>query len=180
MTPLTRPLAALALLLVALDARADDADRPNVVVILLDDLGYGDLGCNNPEAKVRTPRLDALAAEGLRFTDAHAPGAVCHPSRYGLLTGRYPWRNDLDWRREPMIEDGRLTVPALLADAGYATAMVGKWHEGFVDGIDYDYDAPLRGGPVDRGFDSFFGMHASLDIPPTSSSATTGRSRRRS
>ncbi|MEW4569404.1 arylsulfatase [Tautonia sp. JC769] len=143
-----------------------DPSRPHVVLILLDDLGFGDLGCYNPGAKTVTPRIDRLAAEGLRFTDAHAPGSVCVPSRYGLLTGRDPWRADLDWQDRAIIEPGRPTLPSLLRDAGYATAMVGKWHQGFDGGIDFSYDRPLAGGPVDRGFDTFFGMHASLDIPP--------------
>ncbi len=107
----------------------------------------------------------------MRFTDAHAGGSTCVPSRYGLLTGRFAARAALEIAKGPVIEDGRMTVASMLRERGYATAMVGKWHQGFVTTSDrakgnYDTTKPLRGGPLDRGFDSFFGMHASLDIPP--------------
>jgi len=103
----------------------------------------------------------------MRFTAAHAAGAVCVPSRYGLLTGRYPFRGTRQRTREgTVIEDGRMTVASLLRSQGYATAMVGKWHLGFEGGTNYDYAQPLRGGPIDRGFDFFFGIPASTDIPP--------------
>jgi len=104
----------------------------------------------------------------MRFTDAHAAGAVCIPSRYGLLTGCYPWRNqgNRNPAKGPLIDPERMTLASLLRGQGYATAMIGKWHLGFVRGDQFDYPQPLRGGPVDRGFDSFFGQHASLDIPP--------------
>ncbi|WP_201750073.1 sulfatase family protein [Tautonia marina] len=160
------PVLGLLVLPAPIQAAPPDPSRPHIVLILLDDLGFGDLGCNNPDAKTVTPRIDSFASEGLRFTDAHAPGSVCVPSRYGLLTGRDPWRASLDWQREAIIDADRLTLPSLLQDAGYTTAMVGKWHQGFDGGIDFAYDQPLTGGPVDRGFDTFFGMHASLDIPP--------------
>lgn len=137
---------------------------PNVVLVLADDLGYGDLGCYNPESKIPTPHVDRLAAEGLRFTDAHAPGSVCVPSRYGLLTGRYPFR--VDWNNEVLIESGRMTVASLLADRGYATWCVGKWHLGLEGWRRPPADTPLRGGPVDCGFAYYFGLPASLDIPP--------------
>jgi arylsulfatase A-like enzyme len=107
--------------------------RPNVVMILADDLGYGDLGSYNPRSKIPTPNLDRLAAQGTRFTDAHAPAAVCTPTRYGLLTGRYCWRTRLKtnvlgpWGA-PLIEPGRLTLPALFRRHGYTTACLGKWH----------------------------------------------------
>jgi len=137
---------------------------PNVVIILVDDMGYGDPGCFNPQSKIPTPNIDALARDGMRFTDAHAPGAVCHPSRYGLLTGCYPFRTDVSvWPRKPVIDRGQMTIASLLKSRGYRTAMVGKWHLGFDE---RGYDKPLRGGPVDRGFDSFFGIRASTDIPP--------------
>ena len=144
---------------------APAANRPNIVIILADDLGYGDLGSYGA-IKVKTPHLDRLAAEGMRFTDAHAAAGVCVPSRYALMTGRYPFRNDRDWRQGTVIEDGRLTIASLVKSRGYATGMVGKWHLGFENGIAFNYAQPLRGGPVDRGFDSFFGIHASTDIPP--------------
>jgi arylsulfatase A len=145
---------------------ASAADQPNIVVILADDLGYGDVSCFNPESKINTPNIDRLANEGIKFTDAHSPGSVCIPSRYGLLTGRYPFRNNRNPKSGPVIEEGRLTVPALLKQNGYTTAMIGKWHLGFEGGDQFDYSKPLRGGPIDRGFDSFFGVHASTDIPP--------------
>src|SRR5262249_50730476 len=104
--------------------------------------------------------------QGVRLTDAHAPGSVCVPSRYGLLTGRYPFRNRANPNQGPVIEPGRLTLGSLLQKHGYATALVGKWHQGFDGGVRFDYAKPLRGGPRAGGFASFFGMHASLDIPP--------------
>jgi arylsulfatase A-like enzyme len=138
--------------------------RPHVVVILVDDMGYGDAGCYNPKSKILTPHIDRLAAEGMRFTDAHSAGPLCHPSRYGLLTGRFPFRTDTaKWPKQPLIEEGRVTIASLLRDAGYATAMIGKWHLGFAED---GYDKPLLGGPVDRGFQQFFGIRASTDIPP--------------
>ena len=137
---------------------------PNIVIILVDDMGYGDPGCYNPASKISTPNIDQLAGEGMRFTDAHASGPLCHPSRYGLMTGRYPFRANLSvWPKLATIEEDRLTLPSMLKKRGYSTAMVGKWHLGFnEDG----YENPLKGGPVDRGFDSFFGIRASTDIPP--------------
>ncbi|WP_182868400.1 sulfatase family protein [Rhodopirellula sp. JC639] len=140
------------------------AELPNIVLILVDDMGYGDPGCFNPDSKIPTPNIDSLAAAGMRFTDAHASGPLCHMSRYGLMTGRYPFRINVGrWPKHALIEPGEVTLPSLLRDAGYRTAMVGKWHVGFdEDG----YDKPLPGGPVDRGFDSFFGIRASTDIPP--------------
>ena len=147
------------------------AASPNILFILADDMGYGDLGANNPKSKIVTPNLDRLAASGMRFTDAHAGGSSCIPSRYALLTGRFAVRAKMDVSTGPVIENGRLTIASLLRDHGYQTAMVGKWHQGFEmppNGAknEFDYRKPLRGGPLDRGFDSFFGMHASLDIPP--------------
>lgn len=137
---------------------------PNIVLILLDDLGYGDLGCYNAASKIKTPHIDRLAREGMRFTDAHSAGVVCHPARYGLLTGRYPFRTDVSkWPTQPLIREGQATVATLLAARGYRTAMVGKWHLGFEE---KGYDQALSGGPVDRGFQSFFGFRASTDIPP--------------
>lgn len=140
------------------------AGLPHIVIILVDDMGYGDPGCYNPESRIPTPQIDRIAREGMRFTDAHAAGALCHPSRYGLITGRYPFRTDLSvWPKEPTIEKDRVTLPSMLRSRGYQTAMVGKWHLGFME---RGYQHPLSGGPVDRGFDSFFGIRASTDIPP--------------
>lgn len=141
-----------------------DIDPPHLVIILVDDMGYGDPGCYNSDSKIPTPHIDRLASEGMRFTDAHAAGALCHPSRYGLMTGRYPFRADLSvWRKHSTIEADRPTLPSILRKGGYHTAMVGKWHLGFDE---KGYDEPLSGGPVDRGFDQYFGIRASTDIPP--------------
>jgi arylsulfatase A-like enzyme len=154
------PLLALGLAAMACAAPV----KPNIVVILADDMGYGDPQCYNPQSKIATPNIDRLAREGLRFTDAHAPGALCHPSRYGLLTGRYPFRTDISrWPTQPLVETGQVTIASFLRDQGYQTAMVGKWHLGFREN---GYDQPLPGGPVDCGFESFFGFRASTDIPP--------------
>ena len=147
------------------------AAPPNILVILADDLGLGDLGCYNPASRIPTPNLDALAEDGLRFTDAHSPSAVCSPTRYGLLTGRYAWRTRLKsgvlWGLDPcLIDPERVTLAALLAGAGYRTAAVGKWHLGFGTEKTVDFSLPLHPGPVDLGFDEFFGIPASLDIPP--------------
>jgi arylsulfatase A len=164
---------------------------PNIVVMLADDLGYGDPHCYNPESRIPTPNLDRLAAAGVRFTDAHTPSAVCTPTRYGLLTGRYCWRTRLtqgvlDGFDPPLIEKARMTVASLLNRQGYSTACVGKWHLGmqwtnrdgtpvpfrqsfqgeFRPGYDVDYSRPATGGPNDAGFDWYFGISASLDMSP--------------
>lgn len=137
---------------------------PNIVVIMVDDMGYGDPGCYNPSSKIRTPNIDGLAAAGMRFTDAHAPGPLCHMSRYGLMTGRFPFRASVEkWPKQALIESGQMTLASMLKSVGYHTAMVGKWHLGFAEN---GYENVLPGGPVDVGFDSFLGIRASTDIPP--------------
>ena len=108
---------------------------PNILFILADDLGYGDVACYNPDTKVPTPNLDRLATQGMRFTDAHSPSTVCTPTRYSLLTGRMAFRTGMRGvftgvGGPCMIEDGRLTLPQMLRDMGYRTACVGKWHVG--------------------------------------------------
>ena len=156
------PLAPLAALHAA-DA-PKPTSKPNILILLADDMGYGDPGCYNPKSKIATPHIDRLAREGMRFTDAHAPGPLCHPSRYGLLTGRYPFRTDITrWPKQPLIEEGQMTIASLLKSQGYRTAMVGKWHLGFLED---GYDKPLPGGPLSCGFETYFGMRASTDIPP--------------
>ncbi|APZ94914.1 sulfatase-like hydrolase/transferase [Fuerstiella marisgermanici] len=166
--------------------------HPNIIYILADDLGYGDVSCYNPESKINTPHVDRLAAEGMRFTDAHTPSAVCTPTRYGILTGRYCWRTRLKYRvldglDPPLIEPDRMTVPRLLQQHGYATGCVGKWHLGMqwtdkngqpvpavpVDrksrpraGANVDYAVPFTGGPTAVGFDWYFGISASLNMSP--------------
>ncbi|MCW1430648.1 sulfatase family protein [Novosphingobium sp. JCM 18896] len=145
--------------------------RPNVVLVLLDDMGIGDAGAYNPWSAIQTPNIDRLAREGMRFTDMHSSSAVCTPSRYSLLTGRYCWRSRLkkgvlDGTGTNLIEPGRLTLPGLLKRAGYHTAGIGKWHLGLGSGEAADYAKPLRPGPRDHGFDYYFGIPSSLDFPP--------------
>ncbi|MDF1815650.1 MAG: arylsulfatase [Verrucomicrobiales bacterium] len=140
------------------------AALPNVVIILVDDMGYGDAQCYNPDSKIPTPNIDRLAADGMRFTDAHAAGPLCHVSRYGLMTGRFPFRKPIQWQNNAVIDEQRMTIASLLQKSNYQTAMVGKWHLGFFE--DEAFAGPLRGGPADRGFDSYFGIRASTDIPP--------------
>jgi arylsulfatase A-like enzyme len=150
---------------------AEERRPPNIVYILTDDLGCGDLGCYNKASKISTPNMDRVAAEGMRFTDAHSGSGVCSPTRYGILTGRYAWRGRLKqgvlWGYDPLlIEPGRMTVASLLQKHGYATHCVGKWHLGLGDAKKTDYDKPLRPGPLSVGFDTFFGIPASLDMDP--------------
>lgn len=153
------------------------ARKPNLVYILADDMGYGDLSCLNPGSRIRTAHLDRLAAEGMTFSDAHASSSVCTPSRYSILTGRYSWRSRLKrgvlfGYDGPLIEPGRMTVASFLRAQGYATACIGKWHLGWSwtrrgdDPRDVDFSAPIRDGPTSVGFDEFFGISASLDMPP--------------
>ena len=159
--------------------------QPNIIVILADDLGYGDLGCYNTESKVPTPNLDRLARTGMRFTDAHSASTVCTPSRYSLMTGRMCFRTGYRGGvftgagGPSLMEKDRVTLPGMLRDQGYATACVGKWHIGMtfqtkdgmpvhevkIDGksreLDQvkliDFNRPITDGPVHRGFDYFFG-----------------------
>jgi arylsulfatase A-like enzyme len=151
--------------------------RPNIICILADDLGSGDLSCLNPTSAWQTPRLDRLASEGLVCTDAHSTSSVCTPSRYALLTGRYSWRGPLkkgvlDGYKPPLIEPGRLTVAELLRQHGYTTAAFGKWHLGVgwsrsgPRPEDVDFTSPFHGGPLAHGFDRFLGIATSLDMPP--------------
>lgn len=160
----------LALAIQVLVAHAS-ADPPNVIVIYTDDQGYGDSSHLNPDARFQTPSLDRLAREGMTFTDAHSSDTVCTPSRYGLLTGRYAWRTTLKRgvlgaEKKGLIADGRMTLASLLRDHGYATAMVGKWHLGmdFPGNRDRrDWSQPVRDMPLDKGFDYFWGIPASMN-----------------
>ena len=184
--PLLVPLAFLA---AAAAALAADLSKPNVIVILCDDLGYGDVKANHPDSKIPTPHMDRLAREGVRFTDAHTPSSVCTPTRYGLLTGRYNWRTKLQHGvlgglSPRLIEQGRETLASLLKKQGYHTAVVGKWHLG-MDWVklpgrevselsvetaaqvrNVDYTQPFANGPLAVGFDRYFGIAASLDMVP--------------
>ena len=143
--------------------RADEA-RPNIVIILTDDLGYGSVGCFGADPKlVRTPNIDRLATEGMRFVDGNTPASVCTPTRYGLLTGRYCWRSRLKFETlgvyDPLlIEESRPTLASFLRSKGYRTAAIGKWHLGYGNAPRVDYTAPLNPGPLEVGFDYFFGL----------------------
>ena len=151
--------------------------KPNIVCILADDMGYGDLSCLNERSRIHTTHLDRLARRGMVCCDAHASSAVCTPSRYSIMTGRYNWRS---WLKQgvtfgyerPLIDPGRMTVASLLADQGYTTGCVGKWHLGWTWPLkgdteeDVDYEQPIADGPTTVGFDYFFGISASLDMPP--------------
>jgi arylsulfatase A len=155
---------------------------PNIVYILADDMGYGDLSCLNPESKIHTRCLDRMAAEGMVFEDAHASSAVCTPSRYSILTGRYNWRSHLKkgvlFGYDPhLIEPGRMTVASYLHQQGYHTAMIGKWHLGWdwgttdgqpaaKDGSNVDFNTAVSGGPDACGFEYSYGHCGSLDMPP--------------
>ena len=175
-----------ALLLMSLEslhaaAETQSPSKPSIVYILADDLGYGDVHCLNPErSKIATPNIDKLASEGMTFSDAHSGSSVCTPTRYGVLTGRYAWRTRLQsgvlsGYDRPLIAADRLTVPGLLKQSGYHTAIIGKWHLGYtIEGAQKNSaregksaargeGAPMgsvtRDGPVTRGFDEFFGFH---------------------
>jgi arylsulfatase A len=184
-----RTLALALSFLFLLTAQAHAASKPNFVFILCDDLGFGDVKANNSEGKIATPHMDRIAARGVRFTDAHSPSSVCSPTRYGVMTGRYSWRSKLQsgvlgGLSPRMIEQDRLTVASFLKQQGYRTACVGKWHMGMdwvikpgrdvselkietaeqVNSV--DYTQPITNGPTSVGFDSYFGISASLDMVP--------------
>jgi arylsulfatase A-like enzyme len=168
-------------------------ERPNIIYILTDDLGYGDVKAYNKEGKINTPNIDKLAKQGMRFTDAHSPSGVCTPTRYSIMTGRYPWRSQrpvgvLNGFSRPLMENDRATVASLLKENGYNTAVVGKWHLGLGwvpkreyahllankrYGIDaemnpdhVDLAAPMTISPNTNGFDYSYVLPASLDMQP--------------
>jgi arylsulfatase A-like enzyme len=172
---------------VAADIPKPSGEKPNVVIILADDMGYGDVSSNNPFARTSTPAIDKLAREGIRFTDAHSGGAVCTPSRYSILTGRYFFRvpkRDANWGYlAPLIEPDRETIGSLMKKSGYTTACIGKWHLGLNWGrkdqskpqienkkvpgyTNTDFSSAVTGGPNELGFDYSFILPASLDMPP--------------
>ncbi|WP_288369862.1 arylsulfatase [uncultured Algoriphagus sp.] len=162
--------------------------QPNVIIILADDLGYGDIGAFNPESKIPTPHIDQLAQEGMRFTDAHTPSAVCTPTRYGLLTGRYNWRSRLKsgvltGKSKALIEKERTTIADVMKKGGYHTAFIGKWHLGWNWGLkegdslrgegwdprdfdQLDFTKDVTHTPNDLGFDYAYGHSGSLDMAP--------------
>jgi len=169
-----------------------EKQEPNIILILADDLGYGDLSCYGA-TKIQTPAMDQMASEGMRFTNAYVCSSLSSPSRYGILTGRYPWRTRLEYGvlnsyDKPLIEPERMTIASLLKSHGYYTACVGKWHLGldwalndkapadpeknvFTSAKDdlqvyIDFSKPVKGGPVERGFDYFFGMTGSNNMQP--------------
>jgi arylsulfatase A-like enzyme len=168
---------------------APDPPLPNLVIIYADDMGYGDLNCQNPQSKIPTPHLDQLAAEGMRFTDAHSSSGICSPSRFALLTGIYHWRRQHDIVGAfgaPFFKDTDFTLPQMLKQKGYSTACIGKWHLGwnwtfkhepsgeveqwgklrkFYLPEDIDWTVPITGGPNDRGFDFYFG-DGTINFPP--------------
>jgi arylsulfatase A-like enzyme len=145
------------------------ADKPNIIFILSDDLGYADLGCYGAQ-RVKTPNLDRLAREGLRFTDAHSTASVCTPTRFALMTGRYAWRQPgtgiAAGNAPALIKPGTTTVASLLKSAGYKTGVVGKWHLGLGDAEKTDFNGELKPGPLELGFDYAFIIPATGDRVP--------------
>jgi len=174
-----------------------DQKNPNIIFIMADDMGFGDVGCYNSESLIPTPNMDLLASQGIRLTDAHSPAALSTPSRYGLLTGRYCWRTRvkegviLGYDEAPLIEKGRPTIASILRESGYSTACVGKWHLGMTwetkngyqiqndfdnwkdnpvfteNESNIDFTKPVTGGPIELGFDYFFGtLGCTTSDPP--------------
>lgn len=165
------------------------AERPNIVIIYADDMGYGDLAIQNPDSKIPTPHLDQLAREGMRFTDAHSSSGICSPSRFALLTGTYHWRRQhgiVQSFGPPFFKDSDYTLPEMLQEQGYRTACIGKWHLGwdwqfknppsgrveqwgrvreFYQPDDVGWSGPIKGGPLDHGFDYYFG-DGTINFPP--------------
>lgn len=161
-------------LLAGWDVDRSFASKPNVILIMADDLGIGDISPTNPDCKIKTPQLQKLANEGITFLDAHTPSSVCTPTRYGLLTGRYNWRSRLargvlSGTSAHLIPKDRPTLGHLMRNAGYHTAMIGKWHLGWdwhKAGNKIDFTKPVQNGPDINGFDQYYGHCGSLDMPP--------------
>ena len=177
----------LPVLLVACKPQKADHQLPNIIFILADDLGYGDVACFNPEGKIPTPHLDDMAENGIMFTDAHTTSAVCTPTRYGILTGRYNWRSSLkrsvlSGYSKSLMKQERTTISEMLQKQGYNTAFIGKWHLGWDWAIQsedpkeprdnlnskpkVDFSSPVNHGPSTHGFEYSFGFCGSLDMPP--------------
>ena len=169
-----KPITLATLALSSMAATAGDR-KPNVIYILADDLGYGDVTSYNPNGKFHTPAIDSLASEGVSFTNAHTTSGVSTPSRYSILTGRYNWRTKMQsgvlWSYDlPLINKERETVASLMSENGYKTGIVGKWHLGLgwvkdANG-EINHNVKLTESPCDNGFDYSYVMPASLDIPP--------------
>ena len=180
------PLALFAIIALVTGTAYSAADRPNIVIILADDFGVGDIQAHYPDNKIATPHLDRLVQQGMSFTDAHSPSAVCSPTRYGLLTGRYSWRTRMqEWviaaYEPPLITADRPTLASLLKSRGYDTAIIGKWHLGWnwagpqpsrmtevgngQKNLTWDFTKPIQGGPTKRGFNYFYGVDLP-NLPP--------------
>lgn len=167
-------------------AKSASQQKPNIIFILADDMGYGDVSAYNKDSHIQTRHIDQMAANGVMFTDAHSCSAVSTPTRYGILTGRYNWRSSLKsgvlyGYSRPIIPTTRSTMASMLKANGYTTACIGKWHLGWNWGTkpghekpdanalndeDVDYSKPITNGPVDLGFDYFYGFCGSLDMAP--------------
>ena len=173
------------LCLLAIPCSLSAVEKPNIVIILADDMGFGDVGHLNPDSRIPTPHLDRLAAAGVTFSDAHSASAVCTPTRYSLLTGRYSWRTPmkrgvLGGYSKPMIQPERSTIASMLKKAGYRTGAVGKWHLGmnmplrksdaditqWQNDPGIDFAGVITDSPIHHGFDYYFGVSASLDMAP--------------
>ena len=178
----------LAVIAAGCSKNQDARKRPNIVIILADDFGVGDIQAHYPDNKIATPYLDKFSAESVRYTNAHSGSACCTPTRYGMMTGRYAWRTALqEWviacYEPPLIDEDRLTLPGFLQDEGYHTALVGKWHLGWnwagpqpstreearnvLKEKEWDYTKPIEDGPIERGFDYYFGTHVPNFAPFT-------------
>ncbi|WP_235295815.1 sulfatase family protein [Portibacter marinus] len=183
-----KPIFPLFILLISLELFCQEVS-PNIVIIYADDMGYGDLNCQNSDSKIPTPHLDRLAAEGMRFTDAHSSSGICSPSRFALLTGSYHWRRQHEIVGSfgpPFFKDSDVTLAHVLQNVGYETACIGKWHLGwdwefinepsetveqwgrerpFYGPDDVVWDEPIKGGPLERGFNYYFG-DGTINFPP--------------
>ncbi|MDX2445010.1 MAG: arylsulfatase [Bacteroidales bacterium] len=179
----------LSLMLIFTNCSKVEYKKPNIIIIYADDMGYGDLNCQNPNSKIPTPNLDKLASEGMRFTDAHSSSGICSPSRFALLTGTYHWRRQhgiVGPFGKPFFKDTDITLAQILKTKGYTTACIGKWHLGWDWEFknepsgeimqwgkmrkvylpkDIDWSKPVAGGPLDRGFDYYFG-DGTINFPP--------------
>ncbi len=182
-------ITSLLVILIAANCGKTKHKLPNIVIIYADDMGYGDLSCQNPNSKIQTPNLDRLAAQGMRFTDAHSSSGICSPSRFALLTGTYHWRRQhgiVGAFGVPFFKDTDITLPGVLKSEGYRTACIGKWHLGWDWTFhnepsgevmqwgkmrkvylpkDIDWSEPIGGGPLDRGFDYYYG-DGTINFPP--------------